>query len=648
MYDYKISVPVGNRILTDKTFPYLLKQLKRIKPDRVFTGARVTEDPILRKIVFEKTAGLIKTLKDNGYEVGVWMLSSVVNENKEAKKQVTDLGTKKTWGCHAGEGHIKTYEEYCAFIASAGADLIMFDDDYHNYHGGVKSEPGSGEEEHISVPGCFCDDHRKIFSRLHPELDFDEVKNKFWTDNEYKKAYLETLGEPLYEFARRVRVAVDKVNPNVRIGICGHPADYFINGIEPIKLAKILAGNTKPFMRLIGAPYWDYFSGYPDRLSSAIELERRQTEYLKNSDIEFFVEGDTFPRPRWTCSSANLECFDIAMRADGKAKGILKYMIDYVSRAGYETGYIDNHLDNQKLYEKVHEHFSKKTAIGARIYSFPEKVPESDPRYNKGCFTSSIIPTEGYVLSQLGIPTTYEGEGIAGVAFGENARWLTDKEFSKGIITDIVGARALTDKGIDVGLIRDDGESRPHRESYGDEIRHLTYGSDKSPHRIVVNEKAKVLSTYLYGAPLYAGHEVEDTSPASYLYENEKGQRFCVLAFDALVSVKAVPSLLEHFRTYAKTEQLISAIEWVSGKTFPVKCFGNPDLYMMCKEDETTLTVGLWNFSRDKIKVPFITLDRKYSKITPINCKGKLDKKNNTVTLSTLYPFEFCGFTLKK
>ena len=77
-----------------------------------------------------------------------------------------------------------------------------------------------------------------------------------------------------------------------------------------------------------------------------------------------------------------------------------------------------------------------------------------------------------------------------------------------------------------------------------------------------------------------------DKYPAAYLYENSKGQRFCVLAMDVKRSVGDVVSLKEGFRSYAKSKQLAQALEWVGKKELPIKLSGNhPDVYLMCKEE---------------------------------------------------------------
>ena len=90
----------------------------------------------------------------------------------------------------------------------------------------------------------------------------------------------------------------------------------------------------------------------------------------------------------------------------------------------------------------------------------------------------------------------------------------------------------------------------------------------------------------------------------------------------------------------------MDALEWLGGKKLPARCENNPDLYLMCKKDEDgAMAVGLWNLSRDKIRQPFITLDKEYSQIEFINCTGKLE--GDKVTLSTIHAYDFAGFNVK-
>ncbi len=99
------------------------------------------------------------------------------------------------------------------------------------------------------------------------------------------------------------------------------------------------------------------------------------------------------------------------------------------------------------------------------------------------------------------------------------------------------------------------------------------------------------------------------------------------------------------YRNYYTQRQLFDSIEWLSGKKMPVKCAGNPDLYIICKKSEEGMAIGLWNIFADEISAPVIELDRKYTAAEFINCGGVLD--GDRITLSQLNAYSFAFINLK-
>lgn len=636
---YGLSVPLWSAdVDSDEKRMIALSECKRCGADRIFLVLQNYQDPQLREEEFSTLQVNLSFFKRHGFEVGSWSLTTIVRDTNDISLQMNDLGEEKNnWRCPADEKLVRLQEETMRRLAAMGIDLIMFDDDYHLSHA-----------KNGNICGCFCKHHKKLFEDMFgTEVSFETAIENFWlpAPNRHREMILQCMGASLENFSKRMRAAVDSVNPHVRIGFCVNGHDYYTNGTSVQKLAKILAGETRPFVRLIGAPYHDYFYDYPNRLVNTIEYERAQADHLKGHNIEIMSEADSYPRPRYATPASYLECFDTALRADGNTSGVLKYMFDYHSPANYERGYVDAHVDNMELYGQISKAFSGKQATGVRVYQFPEKFVETSQKY-----AFSMTPKEGYFLSQLSIPTTYEGDGCLGIAFGQNAAYLDEDALKAGIITDAFGAKFLQDKGIDVGLRSFNGPLAVTGENFMNGVKHSISGHDKGSCALVVDEKAKVLSYYIAkeggikSQPYGSGHICK--YPAAYLYENANGQRFYVLGFDAGTTMSAVRTLQEGYRSYGKAWQVQQACEWLSGKPLPAVCPGNPDLYIMCKKDDQGLSVGLWNLSKDKIKAPEVTLAETIGSISYIKCTGSAER--NKVTLSTLYPFEFCGFTVKK
>ena len=95
-----------------------------------------------------------------------------------------------------------------------------------------------------------------------------------------------------------MRESVDSVNTEIRLGTCTCMSSWDIDGISAKDTAYILAGNTKPFLRLIGAPYWAVERNWGNCIQDVVELERMESSWTREEEIEIMAEGDAYPRPR--------------------------------------------------------------------------------------------------------------------------------------------------------------------------------------------------------------------------------------------------------------------------------------------------------------------------------------------------------------
>lgn len=487
-------------------------------------------------------------------------------------------------------------------------------------------------------------------------------------DLSYRKEWMELKRETMVSFLKALRKEVNSVNPEFRIGISASRLNYDIDGATIQELAMAAAGDTKPFVRLTGAPYW---ARENNTLSSVIESNRMQFAWFDGSGIEIISEGDPYPRPRSRIPASYLEVFDQILRASGGSDGIYKYMTAYREGPGYENGYIDFHIKNQNLYKLIDELFGGKRAIGLRPYIKQQKISDAifddlEPFEEFGSFyrLDSVIPPESYFVTDCSVPTSYEDSGYAGIAFGENARHLSDAELCCGIITDLKGAKILSEKGIDVGL---EGYTRvntnPSEEYFPEDDMAVLIGQP-SPfpirfYKAKLRSGARVVSFFRYGddLPQFGGYEASadesearEDFPACYLYENANGQRFCVYTFVGLnVQNRDIYNGFngDFFVSYCRQRQIFDCAEWLSSKKLPAKSLKNPYLYVLCAEDEESRVVGLWNLWEDEILSPQITLDKPAASIEFYMTDGYSD--GDTVYLTKpLKPYECAFLKIKK
>lgn len=630
---YKISVPILINNIERLDLDNIICQLRKIGAERVFlsTGSYITDSEEFEKLMI-KYEEYVKYFKERGFEVGEWHWTfQIINDKKYTHIKALNGAVCKHQVCPSDGDFIRFAGEYIKRIAKTGVDLIMYDDDfrYSFLEGGM---------------GCLCENHLSYMKELLGEdFKLEDIKDKLISGgaNKYRSAWLKANRHYLVNFAKEMRKAVNEVNPDVRLGFCSCMGEWDIDGAYSIEISKALAGNTKPFLRLIGAPYWAVQKAWGNRVQDVIELERMERAWCDGEDIEIFSEGDVYPRPRYQTPASYLEGFDTALRADGHMTGILKYVFDYCARENYETGYVKAHLKNEQFYKDIDEFFGGKECVGVRVFEAMRKFEDMEvPKEaeNPSKVAEIFFSPAARMLATNSIPSVYRGTGFATVAFGENAKYISEENLKNGLILDLRAAEILSQKGIDVGLVKINGEAFATEEHFvnEDDFTNLTYNTPI--YDISVDEKAEIQSWFLNENTTLGGVNMDKNAKfvGSYFYENKNGECFLVFAFNAYFCNEAL------YRQYARARQITNNIEKLCGKKLPAEVKASPDLYAITKKGENSLAVGLWNFFADSVDEPKITLDREYKNIRFSGCSGKMHGKE--VILSELGAFSFAAF----
>ena len=619
-----ISVPFMIKQLDYYDAEKLISKLKEVKADVVFLALDCYKvDKTEREKVFAALNKYVPIFRKAGFTVGVWVWTFMVREKNDYVHITSPTGAV------AYDQVCPSDEDFCAFsceymqnIAKSKPDIIMFDDDFR--YGFLDCGLG-----------CACVNHRRYMSEiLGEEVLLDGLAEKIWRGkaNKYRTAWLKANGYFFRKFAERIRKAVDEVDDNIRIGVCACMSTWDFDGVSAYELARILAGKNKPFLRLIGAPYWAVNRSWGNRLQDVIELERMESSWCEDlKDVDIISEGDAYPRPRFTCSANMLESFDMALRVSGAVNGTHKYMLDYYGDPDYETGYMEKHLKNQPIYGEIEKEFSDKKPVGIRVYEFMNKFEDAFvPDYYgaKDGVQMMFFSQAARLLAAQSFSTVYDGKGTAGIAFGENARHLGNDAFSVGLILDVTAAEILEEKGVDVGLNGKLGVLNAEKEYFNNENRYVgVFGCPFN--EISVKTGAVIESEFISGGKRYIG---------SYTYKNAKGQYFLVFAFDG-------NNVSEHaFRNYARGRQINGFING-TGKKMPAVMLGNPDCYILCKENEKGKAVWIGNYFSDECLNTTVILDKKYNRVKFINCEGTLT--GNKVTINRIGAWESVGFSLE-
>lgn len=632
MSQQKLYVPIYANLFPKYQEQYL-KDFKECGAKAVFlaVGFPLCKEDQEEQLQYVKQS--VPVLEAAGFEAYVWMNSFGFGiPLTEQEEQISATFTKITDldGKNGGSAFCPTSSDFMAFyrgfvqdLIRAGAKAIVLDDDLC-----LNIRPGLG---------CVCDEHlRRIGEILGKPVTREELKEKVFTGdtNEYRAAWCKAMGDSMRDFCCSVREAADSVDPSVRVGFCSGYTSWDQECADPVELTRILAGNTRPFLRYTAAPYWEYTYRFPWQPEAHIvEFARQQMEWCKDvDDVDLFTEIDSYPRPCPNVPAFALESFDF-MTGAAAAPDRLKYLFDYVSSPEYERGYIKAHLRNRDLIQEVSELLGPLPASGIYVHetknkfeqmSFPEEFSDKKQIMRTVSYSSASA-----LLCANTIPVTYENHGGVTAAFGDAGRTVALTQ--KAYILDIAAADELMKRGVDVGILSHTPARRGSSEYFckeDDRIR-IEDGTSKGFVKAILAPKAQVQSKFF------------DDMPASYVYENGQGMKFLVFLFRG----DFIGSNYEIASSYYRREQIIDFCRDV-GLQLPVACKKMPKLHVICKETDTHLGVAFCNYGNDLLDEPLFETACTYTEVKTFGCDGQPEE--NGFRLAEIPPRSFGAFLLKK
>ncbi len=642
-----LSIPIINGKSTAETRPVYLSELRRAGADRVFL---FVPNPFGNKAELECEMTMLREniayYEAEGLEVGVWIGGlghggNLPEAKKDAAKGYTRIvglsngGTAEDSFCPLCPSFFAMYSDFVRRVADCGTKMLMIDDDLRlASHGGA-------------VLGCACERHIALFNeramsegltaRRHTR---EELAELLFTGKAtpLRTVWLDLMGDTLREFAAKLRSVVDEVNPTVRFGHCACLSTWDMDGVDSIELSRILAGGTRPFLRLIGAPYWAVYNSFNTTgLGSIIDIERMQLAWCGRvaPEMEVFTEGDAFPRPRYNVPSAYLEGFHQVIGAEGESEGILKYMIDYGFHPLYETGYIDRHTRLAPLRRELDAAFHGKETAGVYVHEVMHKLRDADcTGVSESEIFSRFTPASVNFANMTSLPISFRRTAYTHTAlvFGENAKYLDENTAGLPLILDAAAAVILTERGMDVGLAAAEPMDAPTAEVFSDWHDAIPLGTGGRFYRMTPADGAEILSTYTTG------------DPAAYTYENRDGLRVLVYAFEA----EGLNMLSPLMRSYPRQDQMFRAVEWMQGAPLPAEVRKEPGAYVLCRRSEGAMAVGIWNFGADYVLPGRIRLGETFGSAVGIGGTTVTLDGDAAVVDDMVYPGGFAGFILKK
>ncbi len=645
-----LALPIANYLSTPENRPEYRRWLRDTGADRVFLiecslmgYPYIAPDDVMARLKENIDYYRTPTEGDDGYEVGVWVnglghggeLSGDPADATAAMTKICDLETGASVSdsfCPLDPVFRETYLRNIRRVAVTRPDLIQIDDDYRlACHGPV-------------AIGCACERHMALYNqraRAAGIADRDVTREELASfvlrgkPTPHRRVWLDLMGETLCDFARDLRAAVDEVDPAIRLGACACLSTWDLDGTDCITLARIFAGRTKPFLRLIGAPYWTVIHGFHTTgAGSVTDLIRMQVAWCREQapDVEIFAEGDCFPRPRYNVPAALVETYHQVLTADGFPH-ILKYIFDYGYEPAYETGYLRLHVGEAEKRQAITA--ATADTVGAGIYVFEpmHKVADTDAtglaRFDLfERFTTAAIN----FVSRMGLPASYKRTAYTPVTlcFGESARHIPLDRLDSDLILDAPAAAILLERGVELGLAAVTPMDKPAAETVtlpGTPSRRFPVDTNGRFWRLTPSGDAAVLGTYDTGAPAFLTATRAD------------GRTVSVYAFD----MESVSFDSAYMKNDCRRDQLLTAI----GHRLPALP-EEPRLYIIARKHADKTAVFIWNFSRDIALPHTVHLDDTYTTITPLSNTRAILTPAGVVLEEPLYPYGFAGFVVRK
>ncbi len=643
--EYRIWAPVMNRTLARAGREQILQQLQAMEAIGVILAVQpYSMQDSHREAELAALRENCRFFRAHGLAVGAWTWAFMVEgEHSMTCMRAVSGAEIATEVCPLDDAFRVRAGEWIKALASCGVELLLYDDDFRfGFHeGGVC---------------CICKHHlQKMSAMVGEELCAEDMPRLLLSGgkNKYRDAWLAVNGKALESFAAEMRAAVDTVSPSIRLGICSCMSSWDMDGTTAVSLARILAGKTKPFLRLSGAPYWAVRTSFGQRLQDVIEFERMLAAWTQGEGIEVLSECDSYPRPCWICPSSYLELFDLAMRADGKCCGTLKYVFDYRMNAEYESGYVRHHLRNVESARKLEALFADKEDFGVRVWEAKQKFADTVVpacMEGKDRVQYQVFSPASQMLAALSVPTTHTGIGEGNIAFGENVRYIPREALAGGLITDARGAEILSEMGVDVGVRAWNGTCKTEWEYFCDAVDFTS--TDGAEGRLVTLDRNALVQSCFVGRQeqelIFLGREearahfvaTQNVRPASYLYQNAENERFLVLLTDAYF----VPPARN--RNYLRAKQVKAALSWMTERELTVEVETRPDLYVLAKQKGARMAIGLWNLSADPVLVPTVYFSEAVNVEACVCCTASADGK--TVTLGELAPYSVAAIEVTR
>ena len=388
-------------------------------------------------------AEIKRRLAPKGVETSWWCTPSIrYYSDFPSIEDPSGHTSKDNKKCPLDESFAADFASKIRAVAQARPKFICIEDDYTLSWGRGLDKNGA----------CFCKRHLASFAKRYGSaLTAPEIAAAFHERTPenlpIRQAFAATIRDSLASFARRVRAAVDEVDPSIRIMLC-ESSGLEKDGDALDAVIGAFAGGTRPAVRPAGAIYGAETT--PAAVPGAIAHTMWTLEHLPK-DVETFYEADTYPHNRFYSSAAQL-LSQMAGATTMGADNFLFYCLQYLDDPFEDSGYADAFNAMKLRLEAVRDFIRSRDSrlIGVRAVYRVE-----DTSLTRGFGDGHgrpVLAQSAYMLAKFGLPytTRRDARGPA-LLMASMAETMDDDEIrdllSGGVLMDAPAADLLARRG---------------------------------------------------------------------------------------------------------------------------------------------------------------------------------------------------------
>lgn len=473
--------------------------------------------------------------------------------------------------------------------------ILFVDDDYRTHMGGLT---------------CFCNLHLQRMSKsagreVSREEIIEALKGTNRPHSELRQVYREVTTQGLCELAEKIRLAVHAESPGTRVGLMTEILPIGAYGMDIAQILKTLAGGCRPLVR----PQISMYSeGFLRDIPNAFLNPDRLRAVLPD-DVEYYPEIENY---QYTLFSKSARCTFVQMASQilmGFNHLALNVFDMYASPFSDNEQLIDLLEHRRCFLDSLHNLVPEGSRpAGIWIFVHPQNnlVHRVSPQAGNNCLEWMDLKEMAGRIPNLGLPVTHNGPSPWTFLSGDDVLGLSESRLnallSRGAVMDAQAADALALRGqaerigvkveepIELDNLGYEEFTRPclNPERLGRcfPLRPLVKSGDWRRLRDLTG-KGTAASRIL-------NYKHRESGPGLLLTENNRGERFGVLAFSGQGNRHLVENAM-------RAEQLRQAFVWVAQRNLPLAIpETHPYLWpIINRTEDGRLLAGIINLSTD-------------------------------------------------